>query len=70
MDVPNADAGQVQIIYPSKQWKRKVFNGLAQLLIQSSKQPGEILLTSESPGLKSSVIKIQTKEIELKPEAN
>ncbi len=69
-DVPNTDPGQVQVIYPAKQWKRKVFNGLAQVLIQSAKQQGEILLTSESPGIKSSVIKIQTKEVKLKPEAN
>ena len=69
-DIPNTDPGQVQVIYPSKQWKRKVFNGLAQVLIQSSKQPGEITLTSESPGIKSSVIKIQTKEIKLRPETD
>jgi len=69
-DVPNTDPGQVQVIYPAKQWKRKVFNGLARVIIQSTKQPGIILLTSESPGIKSSVIKIQTKEVKLKPEAN
>ena len=70
LDVPNIDPGQVQVIYPAKQWKRKVFNGLARVIIQSTKQPGIILLTSESPGIKSSVIKIQTKEVKLKPEAN
>ena len=69
-DVPNTDPGQVQVIYPVKQWKRKVFNGLSQLLIQSAKKPGEIILTSDSPGLKSSVIKLQTKKVKLKPEAN
>jgi beta-galactosidase len=69
-DVPNIDPGQVQIIYPAKQWKRKVFNGLAQVLIQASKQPGEISFTSESRGIKSSVITIQTKEVKLKPEAD
>ncbi|MEJ2615629.1 MAG: hypothetical protein P8Z35_11770, partial [Ignavibacteriaceae bacterium] len=69
-EVLNTDPGQVQVIYPAKQWKRKVFNGLAQILIQSTKKPGEILLTSESSGIKSSVIKIQTKEVKLKPEAN
>ena len=69
-DVPNTDPGLVQVIYPAKQWKRKVFNGLAQVIIQSSRQPGEILLTSDSQGLKSSLIKIQTKEVKLRPEAN
>ncbi|MGA9292749.1 MAG: beta-galactosidase GalA [Ignavibacteriaceae bacterium] len=69
-DVPNTDPGQVQVIYQSKQWKRKVFNGLAQVIIQSFKEPGEILLTAKSDGIKSSAIKIQTEEVKLKPEAN
>ena len=69
-EILNTDPGLVQVIYPAKQWKRKVFNGLAQVVIQSTKKPGEVILTSDSPGLKSSVIKIQTKEVKLKPEAD
>ncbi len=69
-DTPNTDPGLVQVIYPAKQWKRKVFNGLARILVQSTKQNGEIILTASSPGLKSAIIKIQSQPKELIPEAN
>jgi len=60
-DEPNTDPGVVQIINPAVQWKRKVFNGLAQVIVQSSKQAGEIILTAVSPGLKPATVKILTK---------
>ena len=69
-DVPNTDPGLVQVIYPAAQWKRKVFNGLAQVIVQSTKQQGEITLTAISQGLKPSLIVIQANKVELKPEAN
>ena len=69
-DTPNTDPGSVQVIYPPEQWKRKVFNGLAQVIVQSSRQAGEITLTADSPGLKSSVLKIKTQEVKLRKEAN
>jgi beta-galactosidase len=33
------------------QWSRSVFNGLAQVLVQSTKEPGEIRLTASADGL-------------------
>ena len=66
-DTPNTDPGLLQVIYPAKQWKRKVFNGLAQVILQSTKQQGEITLTAISPGLKPAVMVIQTDKVELKP---
>ena len=66
-DEPNRDPGLIQIIYPAKKWKRKVFNGLAQVILQSSKQEGEIILRAESEGLKEKEIKISTKQTELRP---
>ena len=42
------------------QWKRSVFNGLAQVIVQSTEQPGEIMLTASSSGLSPAVIKIRT----------
>ncbi len=56
----NADPGVVQVFIPAQQWKRKAFNGLAQIIVQSKHQPGEITLTADSEGLKSSSMKIQT----------
>ncbi len=57
-DSPNTDPGLVQVIDPADQWKRKVFNGLCQVLIQSTQEAGEIHLLAESYGLKSTEIKI------------
>ncbi len=56
----NADTGIVQVIIPAGQWKRKLFNGLAQIIVQSQKEAGELILTAESPGLKSATVKIET----------
>jgi len=57
-DYNNTNPGTVQIIIPPAQWKRKLFNGLAQVIIQSTGEPGQIILTSTSPGLKESRLKI------------
>jgi len=60
---PNSDPGLIQIIYPAASWKRKVFNGLAQVIVQSSKQSGDIVLTATSGNLKSEVLKIQSQKV-------
>jgi beta-galactosidase len=67
-DEPNTDPGLVQVIYPAEKWKRKVFNGLAQIIVQSTKAAGEISLTASSPGLESATIKIITEKTELRPQ--
>ncbi len=56
----NIDPGVVQIFTPAETWKRKVFNGLAQIIVQSAQNPAEITLTATSPGLKPAAIKIKT----------
>ena len=61
-DEPNTDPGLIQVIEPAGQWTRKAFNGLAQVIVQSSRQSGEITLSAESPGLKQATIKIRTDE--------
>ncbi len=66
-DEPNTDPGLVQIIHPAEQWKRKVFNGLAQVIVQSERKPGDISLIATSPKLKTGSTKIQTKSIKLRP---
>jgi len=37
---------------------RKCFNGLAQVIVQSQKQPGEIILTARSPNLPPATLKL------------
>ncbi|HEV2436088.1 MAG TPA: beta-galactosidase GalA [Verrucomicrobiae bacterium] len=43
----------------SGEWQRRVFNGLAQVIIQSSSRPGLILLTAVSPGLGKDTLRIR-----------
>ena len=62
-DEPNRDPGLVQVVFPPGQWKRQVFNGLAQIIIRSEQNPGEITLTAASPALKPASIQILTKPV-------
>jgi beta-galactosidase len=48
----------VQVVMPASQWKRSVFNGLAQAIVQSKREAGEIRLTATSPGLSPAVASI------------
>jgi beta-galactosidase len=66
-EVMNTDPGVVQIVTPAGTWKQKVFNGLAQIIVQSTQQPGELVLTASSPGLKSTRITLPTHRVELRP---
>jgi beta-galactosidase len=40
-------------------WKRSLFNGLAQVIVQSTGQPGEVTLTAKSQGVTDGVLKLQ-----------
>ena len=42
----------------TNQWQRQVFNGLAEVIIQSTNQPGSITLTATSTGLTSTNVTI------------
>ena len=57
-DEVNTNPGKIQILREGGQWKRKLFSGLAQVIIQSSGQPGEITLTATAKGVKSSILKV------------
>ena len=59
-DEPNTDPGLVQVIDPPGQWKRNTFNGLAQVIVQSTKQSGEIILKASANGLQQGILKIQS----------
>lgn len=49
----------------SGKWKRSLFNGLAQVIVQSTQQRGEIVLKAVSPGLSSAEISINSQSITL-----
>ncbi len=54
--------------YPTQSgWQRSVFNGLAQIIVQSSKIPGEIVLKATADGLKPATIYIQAQSCEPRP---
>jgi len=43
-------------------WQRSVFNGMAQVLVQSTKQDGEIKLAATAEGLSPTAITVETKQ--------
>jgi beta-galactosidase len=49
----------VKILTAPGDWKRSLFNGLAQIIVQSTGQTGEITLTAKSPGVAQGVLKLQ-----------
>ena len=54
--------------YPTQSgWQRSVFNGLAQIIVQSSKNSGEIALTATADGLQPTTIYIQSQACQPRP---
>jgi beta-galactosidase len=49
------------------EWKRSVFNGLAQVIIQTSKTPGELKLVARSGDLKSATVSVGAKPCAPRP---
>ena len=58
-DVVNQNPGTIQVTTTAENYKRKLFNGLAQVIVQTTGDEGEITLTATSNGLKKSEIKIK-----------
>jgi beta-galactosidase len=52
---------------PAGNWKRSLFSGLAQVIVRSTGQPGEITLTAKSPGLTDGVLKLQAEQAAWRP---
>jgi beta-galactosidase len=47
---------------PDKASQRSAFNGLCMVIVQALKQPGEIRLTAQSPGLEPATVTIETRK--------
>ncbi len=56
----NTYPGVVQVYRPHATWRRRAFNGLAQVIVQSGTQPGKLVLHAESNGLKPAALTIKT----------
>jgi beta-galactosidase len=52
---------------PDKANKRRAFNGLCMVIVQSQKQPGEIRLEASSPGLEPATLVIASVKAALRP---
>jgi len=50
--------GSIQILISAEPWKRKVFNGLVQVIVQSTGNPGILTLKAAFQGLMPFVSKI------------
>jgi beta-galactosidase len=42
------------------EWKRSVFNGFAQIIVQSTREPGAIKLTAKADGLTPATVSVQS----------
>lgn len=61
-DVVNTNTGIIQFKVPPAQWKRKLFSGLAQVIVQSEQgKGGDIILTATGSGLKKQTLIIHSK---------
>ena len=63
----NQDPGSIRTVVPPGQWKRSLFNGLAQVIIQSEKKDGAIRLKASSKGLAPAVLKLESQSVPLRP---
>ncbi|MGF2410932.1 beta-galactosidase GalA [Ferruginibacter sp.] len=66
-DNVNINPGLFQIVTPAAAYKRKLFSGLVQVIVQATGQVGEIIVTANANGLKRATIKIQTTQAKLRP---
>jgi beta-galactosidase len=60
-------AAVVKVVTQAESWKRNLFNGLAQVIVQSTGQPGEITLTATSGSLTPAVLKLQSQSAPPRP---
>ncbi|KIO52006.1 beta-galactosidase GalA [Flavobacterium hibernum] len=61
-DVMNTDLGIIQIVKPSEPWKRKLFNGYAQIIIQKEEKGKDVILSVSAKGLKAGVLNLSNKQ--------
>jgi beta-galactosidase len=52
---------------PAAQWKRSVFNGLAEVIVQASRETGPLKLTARSAGLEPATLVLQALPVTARP---
>jgi beta-galactosidase len=58
-DVMNTDPGIIQVITPAAYWKRKLFNGYAQIIIQKDENAKEVVLTASAKDLRAGSLNVK-----------
>jgi beta-galactosidase len=59
--------GLIRMAVPPPAWQRSLFNGLAQVIVQSTGEPGEIKLIAKSAGLTDGTLQITSQKATLRP---
>jgi beta-galactosidase len=63
----NTDPGIIQTRKPSDQWRRKAFNGLAQVIVQATNRSGMIVVHATGEGLRPAIVRIQSLQSTVRP---
>ncbi|MDQ8196707.1 beta-galactosidase GalA [Pelagicoccus enzymogenes] len=58
-DVAKLSPALIALESPAEQYRRKAFNGLAQIIVQSTGEAGSIVLKAEGEGLKAATVRIE-----------
>ena len=58
---------RLQATAPAVHWSRSTFNGLAEVIVQASKDPGSVTLTASSDGLKAASFQLNAVAAEGRP---
>jgi beta-galactosidase len=61
-DVLNTDPGIIQVVTPSEPWKRKLFNGYAQVIVQADGSGNDITVSATGKKLKTGTLTISLKK--------
>jgi beta-galactosidase len=62
----NMNPGLFQIITPAQEYKRKLFSGLAQVIVQSTGDAGQITVTATANNIKKGEVVIEAKQVILR----
>ncbi len=55
-DAVNTDPGIIQVVTPAESWKRKLFNGYAQIIIKKDENAKEVVLSASGKGLRTGIL--------------
>ncbi|MDR7370407.1 beta-galactosidase GalA [Flavobacterium aquidurense] len=58
-DVMNTNPGVIQFVTPAESWKRQLFNGYAQIIIQKEEGVKEIVLSASAKGLRTGTLVVK-----------